>query len=129
MSKQRITNYIVVIGETTDGKQLIDGVWKTFETHGLPLDIIFDVCIRRGWVPDWIELYKQMRQSNMEHGRILSKLEEAINDSFGKEFCGVVIFRLDKIFKPDVPPVPEIPVVVDDEEPKAPEPPPQQENQ
>lgn len=129
MSKNKGSkNYIVIIGETTDGKKVVDGIWKTFETHGLPLDIIFTLCIRKEWMPDWIELYKQMRHSGMEHSRITSKLEEAINDSFGKDFCDVVISRLDQIFKPDVPPVPEKPVVWDDEEPKAPESPPQQEN-
>ncbi len=115
-----MNNFIEVIGETTDGKGVVDGVWKTFETYGLPLDIIFDVCLQKGCIPDWILLYKQMRISGMEHGRILSKLEEAINDSFGKDFCGVVISRLDQIFKPDEPSVPEIPVVWDDEEPEPP---------
>ena len=93
-----MNNFIDVIGKTTDGKGVVNGVWKTFETYGLPLDIIFEVCLRKGCVPDWIELYKQMLISGMEHGRILSKLEEAINDSFGKEFGAVVISRLDKIF-------------------------------
>lgn len=93
-------NYITVIGETTDGKEVVDGIWKTFETHGLPLDIILTLCIRKNWVPDWITLYKQMKNSGMEHGRILSKLEEAVSDSFGKEFCDVVLSRLEQIFKP-----------------------------
>jgi hypothetical protein len=35
----------------------------------------------------------------MEHERIISKLEEAISDSFGKEFSDRVILTLNKIFK------------------------------
>ena len=96
--KKKSENPIHIVGETTDGKDVIDGVWKTYETHGLPLNIILDLCIRKNWVPDWISLYKQMRYSGMQHSRILSKLVEAINDSFGKEFCDVVISRLDQIF-------------------------------
>lgn len=91
---------IYVTGETSNGKKLVDGVWAMYETHGLPLDIIFDLCIRKEWMPDWIELYKQMLSSGMKHSRILSKLESDINDSFGKEFGDVVISRLDQIFKP-----------------------------
>ena len=89
---------IHAVGETTNAKILVDGIWAMYETHGLPLDIIFDLCIRKEWMPDWIELYKQMRDSGMKHSRILSKLEESINDSFGKEFGDVVILRLSNYF-------------------------------
>lgn len=100
MSKKHKKNYITLVGYTVDNKPVIGGVWKTYETYGLPLDIIFDVCIRRDWIPSWIDLYKDMKESGMEHSRILSKLEEAINDSFGKDYSGVVISRLSEIFKP-----------------------------
>jgi hypothetical protein len=91
-------NYIIQVGETIEGKIVVDGIWKTFETHGLPLDVILTLCLTKKWVPDWIMLYTQMISSGMEHDRILSKLVEAINDSFGKEFCDVVISRLNQIF-------------------------------
>jgi hypothetical protein len=91
---------IHVVGETTDGKTLVDGIWEMYETYGLPLDIIFDVLIQKQSVPDWIVLYKQMLKSGMQHSRIISKLDEAIADSYGKEFRDVVISKLDQIFKP-----------------------------
>jgi alanyl-tRNA synthetase len=92
-------NGFTPVGETTDGKTVVDGIWYLFETHGLPLDIIFSICQERKMIPDWILLYKQMRFAGMEHDRVISKIEEAINDSFGKEFCGVVISRLNEIFQ------------------------------
>jgi len=96
-------NPITIVGETSDGKKLVDGIWKLFESHGLPLDTIFTICISKNYMPDWISLYIQMVASGMKHRRIISKLEESINDSFGKDFCDVVIFRLEQIFnnKPD----------------------------
>lgn len=127
--KRKSENPIHTVGQTTDGKHVVDGIWKTYETHGLPLDIILDLCIRKNWVPDWIALYKQMRHSGMQHSRILSKLEEAINDSFGKDFGEVVISRLDQIFKPAEAALTEIPIVIDEEEPKPPETTPPQEQQ
>jgi len=99
MSKKN--NLFTIVGKTSDGKDLVEGIWKVYETYGLPLDSIFDVCIRKNWMPDWITLYIQMVTSGMEHGRILSKLEEALNDSFGKEFGTVVISTLDKIYRHD----------------------------
>ena len=100
MPKKHKQNYIYIVGYTTNNEVVVGGLWKTYETYGLPLDVIFDVCIRRNWIPSWIDLYKDMIDSKMEHGRIISKLEEAINDSFGKDYCGAVISRLEKIFKP-----------------------------
>ena len=88
---------IKIIGKTTNGKFVIDGVWKCFETHGLPFDVIFEICIKRNWIPDWTLLYNQMINSKIEKERILSKLAEAISDSFGKVFCDEVLKRLEKI--------------------------------
>jgi hypothetical protein len=86
-------------GYTTDGKPVYGGVYKFFESHGVPLDVLFSLFIERGWVPDWIDLYKTARAGKMKHERILSKLEEAICDAYGKAFCDVVISKLDQIFK------------------------------
>jgi hypothetical protein len=91
-------NIIFQIGLTSDNKKVVNGIWKTFETHGLPLDSIFIACINNNSVPDWILLYKQMRKSGMAHGRIISKLDESISDSFGKQFGDEVISRLGEIF-------------------------------
>jgi hypothetical protein len=90
---------IFPIGKTTDGKIVVDGVWEMYETHGLPLDIIFSICMEKDWVPSWIDIYLQMKKSGMDHDRILSKLEESISDSFGKEFCMTVISKLELIFE------------------------------
>lgn len=91
-------NYLVQVGETTDNKKVVAGVWKTFETHGLPLDIIFTLCIRKNYVPDWVALYKEMKASGMQHDRALSKLEEAICDSYGKEFSDKITSTLESIY-------------------------------
>lgn len=103
MSTKKSKSIIYITGYTEDNQMVVGGVWSLYETHGLPLDIIFDVCIERKWIPGWIDLYKEMKKSGMEHSRILSKLEEAINDSFGKEYGDTVISRLESIFQKDAP--------------------------
>jgi hypothetical protein len=92
------SGYFRQVGETVDGKIVVSGVYKLYETEGLPLDIIFTLCIQKGWVPSWIDLYKECLAAGMSHNRILSKLEEAIQDSFGKEYAGEVISKLDSLF-------------------------------
>ena len=87
-------NPIRVVGKTTDGKFVVDGVWKSFETFGLPFDVLFEVCLRRNWIPDWTLLIDQMIKSGMDKDRALSKLSEAISDTFGKNFNDEIVKRL-----------------------------------
>lgn len=87
-------------GTTTDGKPVMSGIYRFYETYGLPLDIIFDVFVKKDWVPSWIDLYKDCQLAGMSYNRILSKIGEAISDSlFGKEYSDIVISKLDTIFK------------------------------
>lgn len=88
------------IGTTPEGKKVYKGVYKFYETYGLPLDVIFTTFQRKGWVPDWIDFYIGAIAAGMEHDRIISKLEADISDSYGKEWCDAVILRLNKTFTP-----------------------------
>lgn len=97
--RKRAKKLLTQTAITTDNKPVYGGVYKFYETHGLPLDVIFISFIEKGWMPDWIDYYKSSLAGGMQHSRILSKLEEAISDTFGKEFCDVVISKLDNMFK------------------------------
>lgn len=80
----------------------MSGVYRFYETHGMPLDEIFDLFRAKNIMIDWIDFYKDARKAGMQHSRIIAKLEEALYDSFGKEFGAVVISRLNEIFEPKV---------------------------
>lgn len=86
-------------GVTSDNKKVISGIYKIFESHGIPLDIIFSILKEKNVIPDWIDFYRSARKVGMSHDRIISKLEEAINDSYGKEFGIQVIYNLNLIFR------------------------------
>jgi alanyl-tRNA synthetase len=85
-------------GTTTDGKPVFSKVYKFYETHGLPLSVILQGFADKGWMVDWLDFYQAALSGGMKHDRILSKLEEAISDSYGKEFCQHVISTLDNLF-------------------------------
>lgn len=85
-------------GVTEDGKPVYSGLYKFYETYGLPLDIILGLFVEKNWVPDWMDFYTNALQAGMEHDRIISKLEEAISDSFGKQWSDEVILGLNKLF-------------------------------
>jgi len=94
----KTNNIFIQIGITQDDKLVVDGVWKMFESHGLPLDSIFTCLKEKNAVPCWITLYKQMKLAGMKHERILAKLESDVADSYGATFCSVVISQLNNIF-------------------------------
>ena len=94
-----MSNLIRQVAITTDGKLVLAGLFRVYETEGLALDIILSACQQNNAVPSWIDLYIEMISAGMKHTRILSKLEEAICDSYGKEWSDLVISRLDQMFK------------------------------
>jgi|SRR5208283_663253 len=97
--RNKAKSLLIQTGVTPDNKMVMGGCFAFYETYGVPLNIFLMCCVEHNWIPDWIDFYLSALSAGMEHGRILSKLEEAINDSFGKEFCDVVIDRLDKMYK------------------------------
>lgn len=86
---------IKIVGRTTDGKDVVAGVYRFFETVGLPLDIVFDELRNRNAIPSWLHFYSEAQAAGLSHDRIISKLEEAVLDCYGAEFCRVVCETLE----------------------------------
>ena len=85
----------VVVGKTEDGKIVYSGVFKFYETHGLPLDIILEGLRDKSGIPCWVLFHRESLKAGMKHARILSKLDEAISDVYGSEFRDHVIKTLE----------------------------------
>lgn len=89
-----------VVGNTAAGVPVLAGVYRFFETHGLPLDVVLTVLRERGALPCWCSFYREAAAAGMKHERIISKLDEAIADAYGPAFRDVVIDKLRKEFGP-----------------------------
>ena len=87
------------VGKTSDGKTVVAGVFKFYETHGLPLDSIFDCLISKNCIPDWLCFYVEAVSAGMKHDRIIEKLSAAISDSFGAGVRDHVVGVLNKAAK------------------------------
>ena len=88
---------MTIVGKTTDGKYTISGIFKMFDTLGLPLDVIFQICVEKNMMPSWIHFYNEARAAGWKHKTIISRLSDSINDVYGKEFSDVVITRLHEV--------------------------------
>ncbi len=82
------------VGQTVDGKAIYSGVYKFFETHGMPLDILIGMMREKNSIPCWVSFHREARAAGMKHARILSKLDEALSDVYGTEFRDHVIKML-----------------------------------
>lgn len=86
-----------IVGRTVEGKPVVAGVYRVFETLGLPLEVVLQVVHDKDMVPCWMSLYREAKAAGMQHDRILSKLDPAISDSYGVVFRDFVIRALQKL--------------------------------
>jgi hypothetical protein len=85
---------LVQSGTTQDGRTVVRGVYRLYETEGLPLDVILDALIAHNAIPDWTAFVVEAELAGMKLDRILSKLDAAIVDTYGSAMRDVVVRRL-----------------------------------
>ncbi len=86
-----------IVGRTVDGKTVVSGVYRFFETFGLPLEVVFQVLQEKELVPCWISFHREAMQAGMQHDRILSKLDPVLSDTYGPEFRDQVLHGLGRL--------------------------------
>ena len=91
-----------IVGKTQDGRDVVSGVFRFYESVGLPLDIILDTIRENNTIPDWTAFYKEAKAAGMKHDRIISKLEESIMDVYGVEFQKIVCQTLENLYRAGV---------------------------
>jgi hypothetical protein len=85
----------MIVGETTDGKMVVAGVFKMYDTVGLPLADIFERLTERNMIPSFPHFYDEAIAAGWKHKTIILRLREALADSHGSEFANVVCERLE----------------------------------
>jgi hypothetical protein len=83
-----------IMGETPEGDKVVSGVFDLFDSHGLPLDVVLDLCNQRGWIPCWNTFYADAKVSGWKHATVMLRLIPVVNDIYGKEVSEVVTQRL-----------------------------------
>lgn len=84
-----------VISVTEGGIQIVSGVFRVFDTCGLPLDIVFDLCRQKNLMPSWIHFYEDAINQGWKVETIFNRLEINISDVYGKPFWLEVEKRLE----------------------------------
>lgn len=83
-----------IVAVTPEGVNVVDGIFRIFDTLGMPLDEVFNQCKEHNLMPSWIHFYDDARIQGWSHETILNRLEIGIRDIYGKDFSDAVIYRL-----------------------------------
>ncbi len=87
-----------IAGKTEDGRLVVKGIYRLYETSGIPLDFIFDYVQTNNMVVSWLDFHQEAQGNGMKHKRILSKLEEPVAGNWGEEYWEVVKSKLELAF-------------------------------
>lgn len=75
-----------VVGTTEDGKKVVAGLYRVYESHGLPFVVIFGAMERLNAVPDWCALVREALSAGVKLDRIVGKIADPVSDVWGPEF-------------------------------------------
>ena len=73
----------------------MSGVFKFYDTTGVPLTVVFDYLKDKNIKPCWVSFIEEAKKSGWQNKTILSRLEESIIDTYGKEYWEKIRSKLD----------------------------------
>ena len=83
-----------VIGKTPDGKMVFGGAHFFTSTYGYPLvELLYDLK-DNNMVVLWTEYYSDCVRSGMKSERVVNRIQSAVREVYGSEYCDEVMDRL-----------------------------------
>lgn len=86
-------------GKTESGQIVIKGIYRCFETTGLPLDNIVSWIKENDFVPGWHDYFLEATNAGISPERTRSRMEEVIIDVYGKKYWDEIDHRLSKFIE------------------------------
>ncbi len=79
-------NDIHPVRKTPEGLVVLAGTFPMVDTYGIPLEIMLEVLLTRGCVPDWIDFYESAISVGWKASSTVVKISEAVADIFGGDY-------------------------------------------
>ena len=77
---------LTVVGVTEDGSKVVSGIFRMFDTVGLPMDVVLDVCRNSGFIPSWTHFYTEAIAAGWKPKTVYNRLMDNISDVYGVEW-------------------------------------------
>ena len=74
------TKSLVISGQTANGQATIAGVFKLFDTFGIPLDLIIEALNEHSYLVDWYQFVLDARKAGWKTKRIHSAIDACLAD-------------------------------------------------
>lgn len=74
------------VGIDSNNNQVLAGVFQFYDSHGLPLDIVFSLLKDQGYSISYYDFVKDAAIAGWKNETIILRLREAIIDVYGKEY-------------------------------------------
>lgn len=74
------------IAITTDGKDVVDGIFTFVGTHGIPLEVVLANLKEANIVIDWMDYIRAARKDGHNLDTIYNKISMAIGDVYGPKY-------------------------------------------
>lgn len=83
-------------GKTEEGQYVVSGVFKLFDTYGMPLDIITELLYNNSVLVNWYQFISDAKKAGWKNKRIKSAIESAVVDSdcFSRDYIEKMRGRL-----------------------------------
>jgi|10_taG_2_1085330.scaffolds.fasta_scaffold08172_3 hypothetical protein len=88
-----------VVGRTTDGKVVMTGLFKLYNSRGMPLEDILENCKDHNIVIDWIAFYREARDKGWTMDTFVRLLSDPLTDVYDSEYRDTVISTLKTIVR------------------------------
>ena len=83
---------------TEDGKPVVNGVYYLVGSHGVPLELVLMFFKQEGFVVNWVNYIDHALKDGANVCSIRSKIEAAVSDVYGKNYCAEVLKRMDMMY-------------------------------
>lgn len=79
---------------TSDGKPVVVGLYRFYETIGMPLEMVVSMIHQRGQIPCWQTLVEEMKSGGLSERKIQGQLETIIKFVYRGTFGDEILRRL-----------------------------------
>jgi hypothetical protein len=74
------------VGKTEDGRFVLSGVYRAYETLGLPLEIILDEFQKRNVQISWLHFIEESIHAGRKREKVLATCKSVICEVYGHEY-------------------------------------------
>lgn len=91
-----LNKVLKILGKTIDGKIVVSGAFKLFDTYGVPLDFTIDTLCNHNMIIDWMQFVSDAKSAGWKDKRIESIIEYGLIDSncYSKDDISNILSRI-----------------------------------